>query len=279
MPPSLDTAAGSAYARKHGLEALAIAQGSDMLAQEYGAGFNPSTAHRLFSGTKSFWGIAACAASEDGILRLDEPVADTIEAWRNEAWRREVTIAMLLSLTAGFAFGGLGNAVPAYEAALAMPLRDRPGTTFTYGGIPLQVFGALLSRKLATRSLTPHEYLRERILAPAGASIAAWRTLRDGTHPLPTGASMCARDWLAFGRFVMDERVRFSACFVGTAANPRYGLTWWLGFDRLPVEVVYASGSGGQALYLVPSLDLTIVRFGNRPSYRHETFLRRLLGA
>jgi hypothetical protein len=38
---------------------------------------------------------------------------------------------------------------------------------------------------------------------------------------------------------------------------------------------VYASGSGGQAMYLVPSQKLVIVRFGNGGSFNHEAFLRR----
>ena len=45
---------------------------------------------------------------------------------------------------------------------------------------------------------------------------------------------------------------------------------------RTPKDLVYASGSAGQALYLVPSLELTVVHFGASASFRHETFLRRL---
>jgi CubicO group peptidase (beta-lactamase class C family) len=187
---------------------------------------------------------------------------------------------MLLSLTAGFGFGGLGAAVPEYERALATPLKNEPGTRFTYGGIPFQVFGAVLARKLADRKLTPHDYLRRRILDPAGVRVASWRSLKDGTHPLPTGASLCVMDWLAYGRYVAREADRLGPCFEGSPANARYGLGWWLGARptalRTPKDLVYASGSAGQALYLVPSLDLTVVHFGASASFGHETFLRRL---
>jgi hypothetical protein len=43
-----------------------------------------------------------------------------------------------------------------------------------------------------------------------------------------------------------------------------------------PQDLVYASGSGGQALYVVPSLELTIVHFGASASFRHETFFKHL---
>jgi CubicO group peptidase (beta-lactamase class C family) len=276
MQLARDLSPALAYARKHGLHALLIARGRDLVAQEHGDGFEPETPHPLYSGTKSFWGVAALYACTDGLLALDELVAETIAAWSDDPWKRRVTLRMLLSLTAGFGFGGLGASVPTYDRALAMSLRDEPGTRFTYGGIPLQVFGAVLARKLESRKLTPHEYLRERVLDRAAVRVANWRKLSDGTHPLPTGAFLSAGDWLAYGRFVVAQRSRLAPCFGGSAANARYGLGWWLGARGAPADLVYASGSAGQALYIVPSLDVTIVHFGKSSPYRHDAFLKRV---
>jgi len=268
-----------AYARSHGLHALIVERDGRVVAAEYGETFSPDEPHALYSGTKSFWGVAALFAQDDGLLRLEEPVAETFSEWRTDPWKRRVTLRMLLSLTAGFGFGGLGASVPIYERALEIPLKDEPGTRFTYGGVPLQVFGAVLARKLESRKQSPHDYLRERVLDPAGVRVAAWRTLGDGTSPLPTGASLRAGDWLAYGRWVMRERASLQRCFEGSPANARYGLGWWLGARGAPRDLVYASGSGGQGLYLVPSLDVAIVHFGRSNSYRHEAFLKRLFGA
>ncbi len=275
MALEIEMSPAIAYSRAHAVRALVVARGDEIVAQEYGDGSDAQTPHPLYSGTKSFWCAAALCARDDGLLELDERVAETIWQWQADAWKRRVTLRMLLSLTAGFGFGGLGAAVPVYERALEIPLKDEPGTRFTYGGVPLQVFGAVLARKLAGR-LTPHEYLRERVLDAIGVRIDRWRTLSDGTQPLPTGAFLSATDWLAYGRYVIGDRARLAPCFVGSAANARYGLGWWLGARNSPEDLVYASGSAGQALYLVPSLDLVIVRFGRSASYRHETFLKRL---
>ncbi len=264
-----------AYSRTHGLHALVVARGANVLHEEYAGGFDADRAHPLYSGTKSFWGVAALRARDDGLLELDEPVAQTVARWRDDPWKRRVTLRMLLSLTAGFGFGGLGASVPSYERALATDLRDEPGSRFTYGGVPLQVFGAVFAAKLAPQGRTPHEYLRERILDRAGVRIGGWRTRDDRTSPLPTGASLTARDWLAYGRFVNVAHESLAECFAGSAANARYGLGWWLGATGAPHDLVYASGSAGQALYLVPSLDLVIARFGKSTSYRHESFLKR----
>jgi CubicO group peptidase (beta-lactamase class C family) len=264
------------YARLHGLHALLVARSDELLICEYGGGFAAEKLHPLYSGTKSFWGVAAVYACADELLTLEELVADTITEWRKDAWKRRVTLTMLLTLTSGHGFGGLGASVPTYQHALEKPLKNEPGTKFIYSGIPFQVFGAVFARKLAHRGLTPHEYLLQRVLTPAGVEIGAWRKLSDETQPLPTGASLRAEAWLAYGRFVLQRHRTLARCFEGTPANPRYGLGWWLGAKGAPPDLVYASGSAGQALYLVPSLDLTIVHFAKSTSYRHETFLRKL---
>jgi CubicO group peptidase (beta-lactamase class C family) len=283
---ALDVEGAEAYAARHALHALLIARGGRVVHERYGGGYDATKAHALYSGTKSFWGVAAVAAEEDGLLALDEPVGATFPAWRDGP-RGRVTLRMLLQLTSGIGFGGLGTTVPPYEKALATMLKDPPGTKFTYGGIPLQVFGAVLARKLEPRGLTPHAYLRERILDRIGVRIAPWRKLPDGTSPLPTGATVTARAWLQYGRFVLDRGRKdgetivaqdaLARCFAGSAANPRYGLCWWLSPLANHPDIVYASGSGGQALYVIPAADAVVVHFGDSSSFKHEAFLKRLL--
>jgi CubicO group peptidase (beta-lactamase class C family) len=166
-------------------------------------------------------------------------------------------------------------AVPTYEKARALDLRDEPGTRFTYGGIPLQVFGAVLARKLEPSRQTPHDYLQRRILDPIGAHIAKWRTLADGSHPLPTGAFVAAGQWCKYGQYVSENYKEFAQAFVGSSVNPRYGLGFWLGIAGGPADLFYASGAGGQSMYVVPSQELVIVHFGNSRSFKHKAFLTR----
>ena len=283
----INVIAAQAYAERHGLHALVVLQGNTIVAEAYGGGYDAEKPHALYSGTKSFWGVAAVAAQQDGLLHLDEPVALTIPSWAEGA-HALVTLRHLVQLTSGIGFGGLGAAVPSFDKALATPLKDEPGTTFTYGGIPLQVFGAVLARKLVPRGLSPNGYLRERILEPIGLHVGWWRELKDGTHPLPTGAFLAACEWLKFGLLIRDggrwkKKIVLPAevlagCFSGSLANPRYGLGWWLSPLPAVPDIVYASGAGGQALYVVPSENAVVVKFGGSSSYKHETFLKRLLG-
>lgn len=275
--------AARAYSTVRGGVVFLVARDATAAEEAYAPGWDATKPHALYSGTKSFWGVLAVAAQDDGLLALDEPVAETIVAWRNDARKRAITLRMLLTLSAGFGFGGLGNAVPTFEAALAIEPKNEPGTTFTYGGIPLQIFGAVLARKLAGRNQTPHGYLHERLLDPLGVRVASWRTLRDGSRPLPTGAFLSAPDWMRFGAFLLAQGscgsqtlVRpesLAHCFEPSAANPRYALGFWLVPER---NAAYASGAGGQGLYVLPKQRTLAVRFSSGVSFRHETLVRRL---
>jgi CubicO group peptidase (beta-lactamase class C family) len=243
---------------------LFVQQNANVAFERYDGGFDAATPHPLYSGTKSFWGVTAVTAQRERLLSLDDPV------WRGATFRE------LLNLTAGVPFGGLGSAVPSYEKALAAEQRNAPGATFTYGGIPLQIFGAIFAERLKPLGLTPHEYLRDRILQPGGIELSSWRVLKDGTQPLPTGAFLTAANWAHYGAFVSHRAGDFAECFRGSHANPRYGLGWWLAPPGAPKDLVYASGSGGQAMYVVPSEQMVVVRFGGGGSYNHEAFLKRL---
>lgn len=270
LQPAID------YHGKFKGEALIVERGGKIVHESYARPLTADTPHALYSGTKSFWGIAALEAQSEGLLELDETVAATVPSWQEDPWKKRVTLRQLLQLIAGLPFGGLGSAVPAYDRAIATELRDEPGTVFTYGGIPLQIFGVVFARKLAHLGLTPGEYLRSRILDPSGIHVARWRVLKDGTQPLPTGAFLTARNWLSYGRRMMEQHERYAEAFSGSKANTRYGLGWWLAFPGTPKDLFYASGSGGQALYVIPSLQLTAVRFGGGGSFNHALFVKKL---
>lgn len=259
--------AAAEYHARHKPQALLVLRGGKTLLEHYDGGYSAREPHALYSGTKSFWGVTALTAQRERLLSLDEPV------WRG------ATIRELLTLTAGVPFGGLGSAVPTYEKALAAQQHNAPGSTFTYGGIPLQIFGAIFAERLKPLGLTPHEYLHDRILERGGVEVASWRTLKDGTHPLPTGAFLTAQNWARYGAFVAENAVTYAECFKGTQANPRYGLCWWLAPTGAPPGLFYASGSGGQAMYVLPAENVVAVRFGNGGSFNHEAFLKRLFGA
>src|SRR5438045_5391671 len=95
LDPTAVRAAAEYSARRRGVSLLAIQNGRTLLEQD------AKTPHKIYSGTKAFWNLAALAAAEDGLLDLDNHVADTITSWRNDPRKSQVTIRQLLNFDSG----------------------------------------------------------------------------------------------------------------------------------------------------------------------------------
>jgi CubicO group peptidase (beta-lactamase class C family) len=270
----------AAYSAARRGVSLFVLQRGQLVFEDYPNEGAPERGWELASGTKSFSGVMAAAAVQDGLLSLDERASDTLREWRGDERKRRITIRQLLSLTSGIEGGRLGRP-PTYAEAVAAPAAAEPGASFSYGPLPFQIFGEIMRRKTGG---DPLDYLTRRILAPLDIAPTQWRRGADGNPHLPSGAHFTARDWAVFGAFVLrggDGRVDARALrenFAPSRANPGYGLTWWLLRDGLIPprpgagvdvsgalaarfgEISMAAGAGDQRLYLVRELDLVIVR-------------------
>lgn len=272
--------------------ALLVYERGRLVFERYFHGHTAETPHLLASGTKSFVGVLAVAAQEDGLLRLDEKLSDTLTEWRSDPAKKDLTIRQLLSLSSGIAGGGIGQ-VPSYREAVATAhVTAPPGQRFLYGPIPYQVFGELLRRKLAAagRARDPLDYLQQRLFTPIGLRYDRWREDGDGLPHLPSGAYLTAREWAKFGLLVLNQgqwqgkpvvkAVSLAECFKSSPANPNYGLTFWKAKPDDPEpDLVMAAGLGKQKLFMLPSRQLLIVQFADAERrYQERRFLDLALG-
>ena len=117
LNPADVRAAATYSANRQGASILVIQHGRTLI-EEYPGGGSASGGRKIFSGTKAFWNLAALAAAEDGVLSLDERVAVTIPAWRDDPRKSRVTIRQLLDFSCGLDPGFFlhgddpGNQVP-----------------------------------------------------------------------------------------------------------------------------------------------------------------------
>ena len=290
---------------KDGLAVLVSHKGKTVF-ERYANGHDADKAKHIWSGTKSFAPMMAFAAQAEGLLKLDEFVADTITEWADDPRKKKITIRHLLSFTSGISQKSSYSRSDIYKSAVMAETKADPGKRFKYGSNHLRVFGELMKRKLATRLNTQQKnaprdalaYLRQRILDPIGCEFGKWTRDKSKNPNLAYGAYVTARNWVKFGHLVLnkgrcgDRQVVPSdylhQCFVGTRTNPTYGLNWWLiggGLHRrnaaVPKDTVAAKGLFGQMLYVIPSRDLVIVRFGkdrSRKGFSDAAFLGRLFG-
>lgn len=310
-----DTAAfrrAAEYSKGERGDAVLVMIDGRIVFEDYHNGGAANKTHLLASGTKSFTGVMAVAAVQDGLLTFDEPVAQTIHEWRNDPQRAAITIRQLLSLTSGLDGGPNGNP-PAYGEAVTGAMTAAPGAKFQYGPTPFQLFGELMRRKLAPQRETVTQYLQRRVLGPIGIKTGFWRGSLQGQPQLPHGAYLTAREWAKFGEFMrLDGKVGakqvlpselLAELVKGTTANPAYGMTWWLNVEVTPEMreevrllqvnwggmekvsglegMVTAAGAFKQRLYVIPSKRMVVVRFGNSvgKQFQDAEFLGLLTGA
>ena len=307
-PPKTYMEMAANYSEAMDGTAMLVMHRGSVIFEYYSNGGAADKPHYLASGTKSFTGVMAAAAVQDGLLSLDEPVSKTIIEWQSDPQRSAITIRQLLSLTSGLDAGNNGRP-PTYEEAIQSKSVAPPGTMFRYGPVAFQVFGEIMKRKLAAKGEDPLEYLTRRVLTPIGMNIGRWRHDRNRDPHWPSGAFLTAREWAKFGEFVrlggklndkpLVDSVSLESCFKGSAVNPMYGLSFWLpnhanepgaqtprarwtGVVEIEVdadtpEIFMAAGAGNQRLYIIRSLELVVVRQGDMDRYSDGDFLRRLL--
>jgi CubicO group peptidase (beta-lactamase class C family) len=302
------------YCQPSGTRAMLVMYDGKIIFEQYASGGSATRPQLLASGSKSFNGVLAEAAVEDGLLKLDDKVSDVVTEWKNDPQKSQITYRQLLTLTSGLSPGSIRGklGLSGWNDVLAVPMATAPGEKFEYGGNHLNAFAAALQRKL--KNETYESYLKRRILDPLGITLT-WRgRFDDGSPQVAGGGFMTARDWATFGEWIRREgnwngkqiiaKKRLAECFVSTPQNPAYGLTWWLKrpVDRelfqaipllrtelgplltsayIPDDLVMAAGAGKQRLYVIPSLKLVAIRQGPLLSANGQfadiEFLSRLL--
>jgi len=302
---------------KRGFSMLVMQNGRTVF-EHYANGGSADSRCKIFSGTKSFWGIGALCAVRDGLIKLDDRVADTITEWKTDPRKSQITIRQLLNQTDGIEPAPHLHSESIRDrnaAAIQLPLVAAPGSVFAYGPSHLQIFVEVLRRKLNGRSTV--SYLQENVLSPLDLTSLDFK--KDGRgNPLPaTGFELSAREWARLGELVLGHgnyhgkqivpANLLGQAFTGSNANPSYGLTFWLNreapnareidFEKeldlkwqrarwtgicvcraAPSDMIVALGSNYERLFVIPSLNALIVRQGWSAKFSDAYFLRLVLG-
>jgi len=297
---------------------MLVMQNGKTVFEHYANGGGAEMRCKIFSGTKSFWGIAALCAVRDGLLKLDDRVADTIAEWKNDPRKSQITIRQLLNQTDGIEPAPHLHSQSIRDrnaTAIQLPLVAAPGSAFAYGPSHLQIFNEVLRRKLNGRSTI--SYIDENVLSPLGLTSLEFK--KDGRgNPLPaSGFELSAREWARLGELLLGRgnyhgkqivpASLLSQAFIGSNANPSYGLTFWLNrqaphareidYEKeldlkwqrarwidicickaAPSDMVLALGSDYQRLFIIPSINTLIVRQGMSAKFSDAYFLRLVLG-
>ena len=311
-------ARAAAYSEKNRGFSMLVMQNGKTVFEHYANGGGADMRCKIFSGTKSFWGIAGLCAVRDGLIKLDDRVSDTITEWKNDSRKSQITIRQLLNQTDGiepYPHLHSESIRDRNSVAIQLPLVASPGSVFAYGPSHLQILNEILRRKLNGRSTT--SYIKENVLSPLGLTSLEFKKDFLG-NPLPaSGFELSAREWANFGELILGHgnyhgkqivpSSLLAQALTGSGANPSYGLTLWLNHQApnareidyekeldlkwqrarwggicfcraAPPDMVVALGSNYQRLFVIPSMNALIVRQGMSAKFSDAYFLRLVLG-
>lgn len=262
------------------LHSMIVARHGEIVAERHFRGPGLDRPANIKSASKSVLSALVGLAVEDGYLEgTDQPVLSFFDEYlgpEKAEERSEITLGHLLSMSSGLEstssrnYGRWVASSNWVRHAITRPIRSEPGRRMQYSTGSTHLAAAVLEEATG-RSV--HAYAVERLAEPLGIQLPRWPT--D-----PQGIYFGGNDMLVSprGLFRLGETYRQGGEWEGRRILPRewveaswevrvisprrssnrYGLGWWARTSGLH-EIRFAWGYGGQFLFVVPALELTVV--------------------
>jgi CubicO group peptidase (beta-lactamase class C family) len=261
------------------LKAVVVARDGVVVAERGYGGARPDSPTNIKSASKTVVSALVGIAIDKGLLEgTHQPIApllrDDLPPDPDPRLAR-VTIGHLLTMQAGLErtsgpyYGRWVSSANWVRDALARPFVDEPGGAMLYSTGSTHLLSAILTRASGRSTL---ELAREWLGPQAGFVITAWDRDPQGVHFGGNNMAMGTRSLLAFGELYRNGGVTtggrrlLSREWIDASWRPHtqsrftgdgYGYGWFLR-EIAGEPVRYAWGYGGQMLYVVPSLGLTV---------------------
>jgi CubicO group peptidase (beta-lactamase class C family) len=258
-------------------------------AEWYAPGRGPDSWGASWSMAKSFTGALIGIALEDGLIpSVDEPMTTYYPDWAGTP-RDAITLRDVLRMASGLDWNEEydPNAGPAEESQIIqlvlfepdqlayvsqLPAAGAPGETFNYSSGDTMLLSGVIEH---ATGMSVGEYAQQELFGPIGIDQVEWWQDTEGHTLTYCCLDMPSRDFARMGLLFLndgawgDEQV-VPAEWIAESLTPSpayegYGYQWWLigrDHDRLPDDTYAAQGHDGQFIYVIPSLDLVVVRNG-----------------
>jgi CubicO group peptidase (beta-lactamase class C family) len=259
--------------------------------------FNRDELHGCYSVTKSFTSTMVGIAIDKGLIKgTDETLVSLFPEYEKQlsGEKSKIKLKHVLSMTAGFDWDEISypykdkrnpywgmlvtNKADSIGYVLDRPLRNDPGSRFTYnGGLPITL-AKLVENK---SSMKIKDFADKYLFQPLQITKYEWRCW-DGACNLPRadgGLFLRPRDMAKLGYLFLNNgkwngQQLISPQWIKEATTTYidetilggdigYGYQWWkysfwLGGDK-NVSAFAADGWGGQRIFVIPALDLVVV--------------------
>ena len=279
--------------------AVVVAHKGRIIAEKYANGIDAETELLGWSMTKSITSAIVGIMVKNRKMSLDDK--DLFKDWTDT--RKDISLKDMVQMQDGLDFeeeySRLSDATKMLyksenSAALALskPLAHQPGTRWYYSGGTTNLLQALLRDKLGEDY---HAFPYDSLFSRIGMTSAVLESDESGLY---IGSSYCyatTRDWARFGLLFLRNGNWFGDQVVDTswvdfvrkpASNSGgvYGGQFWLNVDHsnfrdAPADLYMCNGFNGQHVFIIPSMDLVIVRMGlaSYPDFVANDFLRDIV--
>lgn len=269
--PAFATLAQEVAAKYPDVDSAVVVRGGQVLFEHYRAGSDADALRDVQSVTKSVLSLAVGAALGSGALRsLDQPVAELLS--EPQADLAGLTVRHLLTSTSGFAPMARWSRGQGDDPAFLLG-RERvapPGSAFAYDNLAANLLSIVLERAVG---MPVAAFAGQRLFAPLGIARFEWA---EGTHRHSlgfSGLSLRTRDMARLGELMLGGGQWQGAALVppayvqesvtahhrgGPPVGLPYGYLWWVTAAPPDRRTYFASGFGGQLIWVHPPLDLAI---------------------
>ena len=269
------------------LETVIIAQDGNILAERGYKGHAVTDPTNIKSASKTIISALVGIAIDKGLLEgVDQLIAPLLadDLPENADPRlQDITIGHLLSMQAGLErtsgenYGRWVASSNWVRFALAQPFADVPGGAMQYSTGSSHLLSAILTKVSGQSTLA---LARDWLGGIEGFSIASWERDPQGIYLGGNQMAMSPRSLLAFGEVYRTGGLSADGArivpegWIEQSWQPRttsrlngdaYGYGWFIrsiAGERVP----YAWGYGGQMLYIVPELGITVVMTSDETS-------------
>lgn len=296
-------------------DALLIIHDDEVVYERYGGVTRADTPHLTWSISKSILATVLGVAYGEGRFSLEDPVAKYVAPfsahpdirlrdllhWASGLdWQEDYEYAPLNSSVVAMLYTRGRGDMARYTAEHAVA--SAPGTSYRYSSGDSTVLAAALKTMVGESAYADYPWTA--LFEPLGITSATWERDATGTFVGSSYAYMTARDLARVGLLMQhggrwQGRPLLPKAWVDFNLTPFESLTptdeapgghWWLNrradgkpgpWPAAPADTFAALGHWGQALYVIPSAGLVIVRYGDDRdgSYDHNQLLKRVLNA
>ncbi len=295
--------------------ALLIVYDGCLVVERYGPGITQDTRLLGWSMTKSVTNAIVGILVKEGKLALKEPAP--VPEWRkNGDPRHAITLDELLRMSSGLEWEESYTKRPVSDVnimlflkpdmgayAASKPLAAKPDTVWVYSSGTANIISRIIRQAVGDREAY-WAFPRRELFNKIGMRSAVWETDASGTFIGSSYLYATARDWARFGllylndgvwqgeRILPEGWVAYSTTPTPGAPKGQYGALFWLNggkdskpagrlYPSLPGDAFFAEGYQGQAIAVIPSRKLVVVRLGMTydDDWGMEAFLKSVLDA